>query len=247
MTIEKRILFIGDSHVDPEQDLRRFKALGKFLRTHSPDVVVSVGDFLTLDSLSNWDRDKRQKMENRRYEKEISAGNRALDYLQPTLPPESYYIEGNHEDRLTRYLAHDPTFHGHVGIARDLHLKDRGYKWVPYKEHVDVMGISFTHIPITGNGRPIGEPNVSRKALALYNNSVVFGHCHTLSHSAEHRTNAPHLNQALCGGCFFEHVDEYAVGSKTDYWRGIVILTCYHKNRFDISTCSMSNLLRKYS
>jgi predicted phosphodiesterase len=244
----KRILVIGDAHVAPGQNLRRFKALGNYIKAEKPDVIVEIGDFLTLDSLSDWDRNKRLKMEGRRYEKEIIAGNRALDLLESDAldRAKKYKVKGNHENRLDRYLDHDPTFAGQVGIEKDLLLKERGYSVVEYRDHVDVNGISFTHIPISGLGKPIGEPNVTRKALQLYNNSVVFGHCHTLSHSAEHRTNAPHLNQALSAGCFFEHIDEYAVGSKTDYWRGVVLLTSQHNNRFDIETTSMSRLLRSH-
>ena len=245
---EKRVLVLGDSHLGPEQDLRRFKALGNYIKSVEPDIIVEIGDFLTLDSLSGWDKDKRKKMEGRRYEKEIVAGNRALDFIQgvPKNTKRRIKVKGNHENRLDRYLDHDPTFAGQVSIEKDLKLKERGFEVVEYKDHIDVSGISFTHVPINGLGRAIGEPNVTKKALALYNNSVVFGHCHVLSHTAEHRTNAPHLNQALCVGGFFEHVDEYAVGSKTDYWRGIVLLTVYHANRFDLATTSMSNLLKKH-
>ena len=248
MTTEKRVLIIGDSHTAPEQDLRRFKALGNYIKSVQPDVIVDIGDFLTLDSLSAWDKDKRKKMEGRRYAKEIEAGNRALDYIQnvPKNTKRRIKIKGNHEERLDRYLDHDPTFAGQVSLEKDLDLKARGFEVVEYKDCIDIDGVSFTHVPISGTGKPIGEPNVTRKALALYNNSVVFGHCHTLSHSAEHRTNAPHLNQALSAGCFFEHVDDYAKGSKTDYWRGVVLLNIYHKNRFDFQTTSMSNLLKKY-
>lgn len=245
-----KILVVGDSHVAPHQDLRRFAALGNFIAATVPDVVVSIGDFLTLDSLSEWDKHKRGKMDGRRYGKDVDAGNRALDLLQHdgdlTDAVKWVYIDGNHENRLDRYLDYDPTMAGMVGIEKDLSLKARKFKHVGYKDDIRISGISFTHIPISGSGKPIGNPNVSRKALALYNNSVVFGHTHTLDHCAEHRRGAPHLNQALCVGCFFEHIDEYAKGSKTDYWRGVVTLDAYHNNRFDIQTTSMSNLIKSY-
>jgi predicted phosphodiesterase len=241
-----KILTIGDAHCAPGQDLRRFKALGKLIVDESPDVVVSIGDFLTLDSLSDWDKSKRGKMEGRRYKADISSGNRALDLIQLSTAPRYVYLMGNHEYRLPRYLDYDPTMMGFADIENDLDLAARKWKVVDYKDDIKLSGISFTHIPINGMGRPIGNPHVAQKALALYSNSVVFGHTHTLDHAAEHRRGAPHLNQALAVGCFFEHIDEYAIGSKTDYWRGIVILDAYHNNRFDIRTISMSNLLRKY-
>lgn len=243
----KKVLVVGDPHVSDNQNLRRFDALNRYIKAHKPDMVILMGDFLTLDCLSEWDRNKRKKMEQRRYSKEIDAGNDALNRLQKGIRGvQWHYLKGNHENRFDRYMDLDPTFDGQVSIEKDLQLKERGFTVTEYKENLNVDGISFTHIPIMGNGKPIGGPNVARKALSLYHNSSVFGHTHTLDHCAEHRQNAPHLNQALCVGCFFEHIDDYAVGSKTDYWRGVVMLNIYHHNRFDFSTCSMSNLLREY-
>lgn len=256
-----RVLVIGDAHVDEHQDLRRFRALGLKIVAERPTHIVIIGDFLSFNCLSEWDRNKRAKMENLRYQLEIEAGNKALDLMLGPLrelqaqqkkqkkaqyEPVLVYVEGNHEDRLTRYIDHDPTFQGWVGLVKDLKLNERGFHFVPWKGVYELAGISFTHIPIGGNGKPIGNPAVCRKALSLFAGSVVFGHTHTLDHSAEHRHGSPHLNQALSVGCFFEHVDDYAKGSKTDYWRGVVDLTIYHHNRFDYRTTSMSRLLKEY-
>lgn len=255
------VLVLGDSHVDDTQDLRRFEALGNFITDKRPSHIISIGDFLSLNCLSEWDRNKRKTMELRRYVNELEAGNTALDFIDNAVravdrtrrkskklgyAPVKVFLEGNHEWRLPRFLDSDPTFLGAVGIEKDLLLKDRGWLWVPYKGTYELNGVSFTHIPINGMGRAISNPNVAQKALKLYHNSVVFGHTHTLDTAGEHRHNAPHLNQALCAGCFFEHVDEYAQGSRTDYWRGVVMLDMYDTNRFDISTVAMSRLLNDY-
>lgn len=261
MTPNMKCLVIGDAHVDELQDLKRFDALGNYIAIHQPDIIVLMGDFLSLNCLSEWDRNKRKTMELKRYSSEIEAGNIALDMLEygiykvnkarkklktKSYTPRKIYIEGNHENRLPRYLDYDPVFLGTVSIYQDLNLEDRGWEWVAYKASIEINGVSFTHIPISGNGKAISNPNVAQKALKLYHNSVVFAHTHTLDTAGEHRHNAPHLNQALCAGCFFEHVDEYAVGSRTDYWRGVVMLRMYAHNRFDISTVSMGRLLDEY-
>jgi predicted phosphodiesterase len=242
-----RILVVGDAHVDEHQSLRRFKLANKLIKEREPDAVIIIGDFLSMNCLSEWDRNKRATMEGKRYANEINAGNRALDWmLDGTKVKILHYVEGNHENRVPRYLDVDPTFEGHVGIPQDLDLKSRGFVWTPYKQVRTLGGISFTHIPCSGNGKAIGNPNVAQKALKLFHNSVVFGHTHTLDHAAEHRHGSPHLNQALSVGCFFEHVDEYAVGSKTDYWRGLVLLDNYKPNRFDYETFALGRLEREY-
>jgi hypothetical protein len=260
-----KVLVIGDAHVDEEQlangQLDRFLALGKKIVAEKPAYVVIIGDFLSLNCLSAWDRNKRQKMEGLRYYKELEAGNYALDLLMKPINdynvrckkskvggynPKWVYISGNHEDRLARYLETDPTFLGTVSISKDLALASRGFVFVEYKDVYNIGGVSFTHVPISGIGKAISNPTVTQKALKLFANSVVFGHTHTLDHCAEHRHGADHLNQALSVGCFFYHVDDYARGSKTDYWRGVVTLNIYSDNRFDIETQSLSSLMEQY-
>jgi hypothetical protein len=209
--------------------------------------VVFIGDFLTFDSLSAWDRDKRRNMEGRRYSKDIGSGQEFLRTMsEGGLPSETkfIFIEGNHEDRLHRYLATDPTFDG----ACD-YLSDLGFKWdevVGYKENYIHRGVYFTHVPIAGNGAPITGKNVAQRALDVYGVPVVFGHTHKFNVAAVHRTGTPHLQMAVNVGCYFEHIDEYAKGSQTDYWRGLVELTHYGNCAFDINAVRLGHLKEMY-
>ena len=104
-----KILVIGDAHVTNNQSLRRFDWLSGLIASTAFTHVVVMGDFLTLNSLSAWDRDKRLLMEGRRFYKEIDAGNEALDKITSNIP-NKIFIEGNHEDRLPRYIQHHPEF-----------------------------------------------------------------------------------------------------------------------------------------
>lgn len=252
-----KVLVIGDSHVDEKQSLDRFNALGNKIVEDRPEYIIIMGDFLSMNCLSDWDKNKRRVMENQRYKLELDAGNDALDRLFAPLlalqerqrrskhsqyTPIIVYLEGNHENRVDRYLDVEPVMEGQIGIYKDLYLEDRGIEYIKYKDHYEINGVLFTHIPIQANGKAIGNPNVAQKALKLYNGSIVFAHTHTLDTAGEHRHGAAHLNQALCAGCFFEHVDEYAKGSRTDYWRGVIELNIYGPNRFDFKTTSMSQL-----
>jgi hypothetical protein len=259
-----RAIVVGDAHTDDSQQgsaLERFDALGNKIAEEQPDYIILIGDFMSMKCLSPWEKNKRKKMEGLRYDKEVVVANEALDRMQrPTwelqerqraakkrvYQPTWVYIEGNHEYWLTLYFEYDPTFSTSHSVPKDLKLDERGFVWVPYKEHYEIDGVAFTHVPIQGNGKPVGNPNVCQKALKLYSCSVVFGHTHTLNVDGEHRHRAAHLNQALCVGCFFEHVDDYAKGSRTDYWRGIVDLDIYSTNRFKFTCTPMSLLKQEY-
>lgn len=242
-------LVIGDAHVDPKQrrGLDRFNALHNLILERKPSRLVIIGDFITLDSLSDWDKDKRRRLEGKRYYHDIQVGRDALGRMMGSgfdWKPELIFIEGNHEERLQRYLDRDPSFDGVVSIERDL-CPD--WKYIPYKSQWKYKGVSFTHIPINEAGKALGGKNACQRSLEIYNNSVVFGHTHKLAVACVHRLSSPHLQQAVNVGCFFDHVDDYATGSVTSYWRGVVLLNHYSFNRMDVETISMGRLRQDYA
>lgn len=256
-----KVLVIGDCHIDEHQPLDRFSYLGNLIATEQPEYVVFIGDVLTLHCFSAWDKDKRKKMEGVRRSNEIDAANTALDLmfepikaLQKTqrkarkkaYQPKLIYIEGNHENREERYLDYYPELIGTVDYKKDLDLKGRGFVFVPYKDYYFIDGVGFTHIPMTKAGKGISSAQYMQQSLHLHAHSVVFGHTHELRTQGEHRHGAAHFNQSLNCGCFFEHVDDYAKGAKTDYWRGVIMLDIYDTNRFDFRTISMCSLRRNY-
>jgi len=245
---QPKILVVGDTHTTDTQDLSRFNLLNKFILDKQPDVVIFMGDFLTLQCLSAWDANKRAMMEGRRYYKEIDAGNEALDmaFKGVTYNPEVVFIEGNHEDRLTRYLEKDPTFEGAVSVPKDLKLEERGIKFIPYREYYRTNEVSFTHIPFN-KVREIGGINICRKASQVTVSSVVFAHTHNQELAHIHKQGMPHLQDLYCCGAFFEEVEDYMHGRVTEYWRGLTLLTMWKPSRYDVESYSLGRLDRMYS
>jgi predicted phosphodiesterase len=261
MEPEMKILVIGDAHVEQDQDLRRFDVLGKFIVEQRPEAIVSIGDFMEMACLSAWDADKRLKLEGLRYQKEIEAGNQALDLIDDKINaynerqsenkkrqynPQKVYIEGNHESRLFRYLERDPTFVGFADIRKDLRVDSRKWVWVPYGDDIKIRGISFTHIPFSANGKPISGNDIANKAHRVYNNSVVFGHTHQLVYQAFQRKNGSR-QQVLNVGCYYEHQPDYIEKAPTAHFKGVVLMTVGEDGEFDIQTISIKSLLRDYT
>ncbi len=240
-----KILVIGDAHVTNGQSLRRFEWLNKFIKSRKNIThIVIMGDFLTLNSLSAWDRDKRLYMEGRRFYKEIEAGNRALDILFDGINPniELIFVEGNHEDRQSRYVAVHSELEGEPNtIPALLCLTSRKVKWIPYKDYVTLGGISFTHIPF-GKAKEISGKDICSKAELVTTTSIVFAHTHELHTSCVHKHGMKHLQQILNAGCFFEQEEEYVKGKVTNYWKGVILLDNYSYGRFDMETISMHRL-----
>lgn len=66
------ILIIPDAHAHPGYSNERFALIGKTIVTHKPDVVVCLGDFADMPSLSSYDRGKAS-FEGKRYWKDIEC------------------------------------------------------------------------------------------------------------------------------------------------------------------------------
>ena len=240
-------LVIGDVHIAPGQSMDRARLLGMAINELEPNRVIFIGDFLNFDSLSAWDKDKRKKMEGRRYQKDIDSGKKFLETMDNKVisgDPEYIFIEGNHEDRLWRYLDGQPLFDGAIDYRVDLGIQE--WKHIPYKEHYYHKGVYFTHVPINESGKPVSGPAACAKSLSIYQHSVVFGHTHKLASSSVHRHGSDHLNQSLNVGCYFDHIDDYALGSVTSYWRGIVLIDHYKYGRFNWNPISMGKLRQTY-
>lgn len=256
-----KILCIPDGHTEPAENLDSYHSVGKLIVSARPDYVIIMGDFVSLNSLSHWDADKKLTMEGKRYVKDINAANTALDYLlnpyqeyidkcnsywkigkAKQYNPKFIYLMGNHEFWFNRYIEQNPQMQGHVDIVKDLHLVQRGFIIVPYKQYIDIDNILFTHVPINAAGQPVSGKYALQRALELTSKSVVFAHTHRWEMAAIHRMAGGNLIQALTCGCFFNDTPTYAEGSIHSYWKGITILHTDGGGNFDVEQISKSRL-----
>jgi len=53
---KKNILVIGDAHATPQSSNRRFDWLGNFIIEKRPDIIISIGDWADLSTLSSYDK-----------------------------------------------------------------------------------------------------------------------------------------------------------------------------------------------
>jgi len=245
-------LVIGDAHVDPKQvrakrGLDRFKWAHEYILDTRPCRVVIIGDWYTLDSVSSHNNGKFLTKEGQRYLHDLYSGDEALRILDVPKNTELVFVEGNHEERARRFIEQVPELEGEITLPED-HVRALypDVKWIPYKEFYTHKGVSFTHVPFNEGGKPVGGKTATARALELCDTSVVFGHTHKLDIACVHRHGGSHLVQAVNVGCFFEHVDDYARGTVTSYWRGLVTLDHYDYGRVDMETTALGKLRRKY-
>lgn len=245
--IGKKILVVPDGHISETDDLLRFDALINYIKKNKKNIgaVVFIGDLISNDCLSHFDKNKKKLMEGRRYKKQIDKMNEFLNkyLLEVKLP--TFYVAGNHEYRIDSHLEVNPTFDGILNIPVILDLEKRGITWVPYKTYLEIDNILFTHIPIGGNGKPMGGENLEKKILRSFQKSIVYGHTHRLI--TDHiRRFGGEVIRALNIGCFFEEAHDYEEGSVENHWKGIVLISPSGDGDFDFETKSLKNLLGEY-
>lgn len=260
--IKSTTLVIPDAHVEPDQDLIRFSKLGNFITEHRPDNIVFLGDFVSLDSLSAWDLGKSGQMEGRRYSEDCKAGIDALHAVLDPIQnlnqrlknrkerqyhPRKVYCEGNHEERLARYLQTKSELSEHLSIYKDLKLESFGItEFIPYRQMVDIDSILFTHAVQNAANQGVAGKTALGSISQLVAKSVVQGHTHRAETMSFYRHGADDICQVYTAGCFFSHVPDYANGACTSEWVGISLLTHWKENRFDINQFALERLLEEY-
>jgi predicted phosphodiesterase len=255
-------LVVPDPHTGPDQNLRRFDWLGRLIVERRPDVITSLGDFVTFEALSNWDMSKPLLMEGRRVKKDLDAANDARDRMLTPLVelqekqrrlkeriyrPRLIWIEGNHEERGQRYIELNPILDGFLNLHEYLKLRERGFTdIVPYRGYAEVEGTQFTHAPMNGANQPVGGKYALFRAAEMVSRSLVFGHTHRAEGVNLKRHGNDDIIQIRTSGAFFEHTDGYADGAQNHYWRGVEILTHWAPGRFDAEQLSMNRLEAEY-
>ena len=78
-------LVIPDTQIRPEDDLDFVSCIGQYIVHKKPDVVVMLGDWADMHSLSSYDAG-RLSGEGARYVDDIAVANEAIDVLMSPIP-----------------------------------------------------------------------------------------------------------------------------------------------------------------
>ena len=100
-TKTKKIIVINDVHV-PHQNTRMINNLVKLIEDEQPDEIILNGDMVDFYDLSSFDKDPNR---TQNLQQELDILYQMLLVFRAACPEAKIvYIEGNHEDRLKRYL-----------------------------------------------------------------------------------------------------------------------------------------------
>lgn len=193
-SIKEYIIVIPDVHV-PYHDKDAWRLALKVVAEYEPTEVVIIGDFLDCYCVSSHLKTPstvvtnkgRRQLRRDSLESEIAAGRKALTQLRNAAGDAKItYCEGNHEYRLTRYLAERaPAMLPFGQMKTLLNLQELDIDWIPYRQSYSVGKMDFTH--------DVGRAgvNAARQSLLDYGGNLTFGHTHKLGTAYEGTQHGP--------------------------------------------------------
>jgi hypothetical protein len=189
-----RVIVIGDAHDKPNRDKDRFLWIGRLIAERQPHAVVSIGDWVSLDSLSRHEVPGSQAdAERPAFHLELESADESLSVFHREFPVGSIPVHmtmGNHEFRAERCANIQPKQCGDLPI-RLANVFAR-YRWNlrPFGEFFDLYGVDFVHCPLNIMGREMGGEHVERTVANKALRSLVMGHSHRRA-----MFNAPKVGQ----------------------------------------------------
>lgn len=165
----ERLFIFPDAHV-PYHDKKALALAHKARMSFRPDHTVILGDFADFYAVSSHSKDAHRPG---RLKEEVEAVNAQLDIIDRH-KDKRYFIAGNHEHRLIRYLNDKaPELYGMISIPGLFLLKERGWQFKAYGDYLKIGHLALTHDEGSAGAM------ANRAALSTFGGNVVIGHCHS--------------------------------------------------------------------
>jgi len=251
-----RILVIPDVQAKPNVPLEHLNWIGQLIADKQPEVIVQIGDFADMPSLSSYDVGKKV-FEGRRYRDDVQAvldaqaillfPFRELQVKQITnkkkvYSPRLIMTLGNHDERINRAVNNDAKLDGVLSIT-DLEYEQFGWEVHPFLDVVEVNGVCFSHYFTSGvAGRPVTSPNalITKKHV-----SCVMGHVQQDGIASQYTAQGKRITGLFAGACYL-HDEDYMGPQGNVHWRGVWMLNDVHDGEFEPLQLSLKYLEKKY-
>lgn len=251
-----RILCIPDCQVREGVPLEPLSWAGKAIVDYKPDVVVNMGDFADMPSMSTHDKAGSKYFEGKRYTKDVEVVKEAMQMLLAPLKseqarqrknkekvykPRMVMLLGNHENRINRAVNNNPMLEGLVS-TKDLQY-ETDWEVHDFLHPVFIGGVGFNHYwPVGAMGRPAGTAGAIISKLHM---SCIAGHQQGKQVAYGKRADGTSIC-AIISGSYYLHNEDYMDNLSNAHWRGLVVLNEVNDGHFDEMFLSIDYLRKKY-
>ena len=221
-----KYMVIADVHA-PKHNETVVKPILNLMNDEPFDGLINLGDFVDMEPISHWTKNKRKTLEGRRLLEDYVVANVLLDEFDKRLPKNApkHYFWGNHEDWYNQFIEELPALEGFADPTRELKLIERGYNVYPYN-HIEQFGrLSITH------GIYVSSDSTKKHIDELKTN-IMFGHTHT---QCEKYACSEARTLAMGGynlGCLCDMAPDYMRGRPHKWTHGFAILYVENKTGY---------------
>lgn len=250
-----RHLLIPDVQAKEGVPLEHLNWIGQFIVRKKPDVIIQIGDFADMPSLSSYDKGTKD-FEGRRYKKDIQSAKIAMDTLLGPIreynrrqreskhslyKPRMVLTLGNHEERISRAINQQPELDGMIGYD-DLPYED--WEVHDFLKPVIIDGVLYVHyLSNPMSGKPYSGSALNQLAKAQH--SFCVGHKQTLDVSTYFSPAGKQTWGIVAGACYL-HDEGYKGYQGNHHWRGVVMLNDVVEGNFDPGFISLEYLKKRY-
>ena len=249
-------LVIPDTQVKPDISLDYLTWIGQYAAAKKPDVIVQIGDFADLPSLSSYDIGKKS-FEGRTYKSDVRASIKGMKALMEPIKKEQQRLVrnkdkrwkprlvltlGNHEERILRAIEYDRKLEDLIGVD-DLKYEEFGWEVYPFLDVIVIDGIAYSHYFTSG---VMGRPCTTAQAMLNKKHMSCFaGHQQGRQIAYARRADGTEITGIIAGSCY-EHDEDYLNMQSNNHWRGVYMLHEATDGSFDEMAVSLDYLKRTY-
>lgn len=162
----------GNGKWKPNIDPSLWAALD-FCKDFQPHGIGIGGDFIHLDHVGRWSKNKPRLREGRRLRYDYALGNQILDVIDEIKPGKKVFLIGNHDVWLEKWLDEHPQVEGLVELEPGLKLKEREYEVIPENQVYRIGKANFVH-------GWYWTLHHSKKHVIEMGDNIFYGHVHDM-------------------------------------------------------------------
>jgi hypothetical protein len=242
----------GDTQIAAGDDLDYIRHIALYFADKRPDVVIQLGDWADMVSLSSYDSKAKKAVDERSVKYDFEIANEDWQMVDAIWAREGYnprkvYVLGNHENRINRFVDDNPEFAGDVNVDRFV-AKKLGWEVYPFLEVVTIDGVAYSHyFPRGPSGRVTQTKNGAPNAITMVKRemrSCTAGHMQGLD-TAIYQTSERTMRGVILGSSYPKH-EGYLSAQGNKHWRGVLLKHSVRDGDYDLCEVPLDYLEAKY-
>jgi len=231
---EKKLLVLSDLHI-PYQDNKAIEVALDYGKQQKIDAIVINGDLIDFYDLSRFDKLERKYSVS----EELEMVKEFLQVIKDEFNVPIYFLMGNHDNRLEKYLANKaPELLNVEEFRLEKLLEAQKFNMKVFKERTILkagkLNIVHGHLLLRGIFAPV---NPARGSFLKAKSSVIIGHTHKVSTHSETTMNGKHI-VCYSTGCLCELNPDYAPYAN-NYSHGFAYVEVYKLGHYSVKNLQL--------